>query len=337
MYIMSSDPIENVYSDGDLTEIQLVIEGKTAATRENIDSLPDLMERGEIPNLLLLNHLYFSNRDLYQRVLNDERARQFYHFGFFPETFPLVYGNEISPTIKFPGGESLFGYSRKGTIAIIEHPEKQIVIKPLQRNRENTITQIAAEKGVGPEQFLSLQGFLSEELLHGDSFSRLHHCDHGDRTDSNTMMEIGRRMGIILDLLHQNNIFFNDTILCGEFGESHTKIPADPSKTKLYDFGMSVMIPDNMAELDTQSIFDIAIGFPPYSLLQGQELPPEEVQKIAREFYETCLSKNARNKWLNQDGVRVEQNLGLAKLQGMRDAAVKDFLKGFDETHVILK
>ena len=91
--------------------------------------------------------------------------------------------------------------------------------------------------GIGPKQYVSLDGFLTEQFVEGELFSRL----RGDRTSSDNIYNIGRRMGEILSRLHSRDIYYNDTILTDDLGRSHVIVP-EASPAFLFDYGVALRL-----------------------------------------------------------------------------------------------
>src|SRR3989338_8404168 len=192
-----------MYTKEELREVQDTLAGKRRLSNQEIELLRNEFGDKQIPNYMYpFVGIFATNPDLYRKISEDERVQKYSLFGFFPETFDLVYGSEVSPEISFDSGN-------RGLVGIIKHPTKKVIIKPTQNSREQEVAQIADELGVGPKQYTSLDGFLTEEFIEGGLFSKL----RDDRTSNDNMYNIGRRMGDILSRLHSRDVYYNDTIL----------------------------------------------------------------------------------------------------------------------------
>ena len=156
-----------MYTEEELREVRDILTGKRRLSSQEIEILRNEFGDKQIPNYMYpFVGLVVTNPDLYRKVSGDERTQKYSLFGFFPETFELVYGSEVSPELSFDGGN-------RGLVGIIKHPTKKVVVKPTQNSREQEVAQIANELGIGPKQYASIDGFLTEQFVEGELFSGL--------------------------------------------------------------------------------------------------------------------------------------------------------------------
>jgi hypothetical protein len=100
---------------------------------------------------------------LFMRLTGDPVVKALSRYAFFPEVFKRLQSGQVIPNLNFSG-------RARGMVAILEFPDRSIVIKPLQSSREDQIAKIAGEAGVGPVQLESLPGYLIEEFVPGTFF-----------------------------------------------------------------------------------------------------------------------------------------------------------------------
>ena len=156
-----------MYSEQEVQEVQDMLAGKRKLSAEEIELLRNEFANKQIPNYLgPFVSIFATNKGLYEKLSQDALIRNYSYFAFLPEIIGLVYGSEELPKIYFTGGN-------RGVIGIITHPTKKIVIKPYQNSREHEVARIASELEAGPKQLKTLEGFLTEEFVEGDLFSKL--------------------------------------------------------------------------------------------------------------------------------------------------------------------
>jgi len=305
------------YTPNELGAIRGAITGRL--TQGDIGALQKKFGSPPAPHLLPFVKLALTNPDLYEKVSKDERAQTFSAFGFFPLSHDLVYGSEESPKLKWAG-------ETRGPVALIEHPQRNIVIKPFQSSREGEITQTASDLKVGPKQLESLPGFLTEELVPGKLFTRL----GGAEITPDKMTEHGRRMGGIFSVLHKNDIYYNDTNLGDDFGKSHLIVPAN-SPSILIDFGAAIKL-DVHPNYSSEDVFNFVRTLPGV----GEMLHLMEaghVQSLLDE-YKVKLLGSSKGQIVARDIEFVNQGLYFASGRiGMSRAASEAFSSGFKETY----
>ena len=104
-----------MYNEKELKEVRDTLTGKRRLSNQEIETLRHEFGDKQLPNYMYpFIGLFATNPDLYRRISVDKRVQKYSLFGFFPETFELVYGSEVSPEISFNGGN-------RGLIGIIKH------------------------------------------------------------------------------------------------------------------------------------------------------------------------------------------------------------------------
>ena len=308
-----------MYTTEELGEAQDPFTRKRRLSTHEVEIVRHEFGDKQIPNYIYpFVGLFATNPDLYKKIFVDERAQNYSLFGFFPETFELVYGSEVSPALSFDGGN-------RGIVGIIKHPTKKVVIKPTQNSREHEVAQIADELGVGPKQYASLDGFLSEEFIEGDLFSKL----RGDRTSADTMYTAGTRMGEILTKLHSREIYYNDTIITDDLGKSHVIFP-EASVAVLFDYGVALRL-DQHPNFTDEEVYNFARTFPMVSMFLGLQPSQEQIQKLVKQ-YRPQLQTATKDQITARDINFINEGLTFAAYR-LGNHVVEPFLKGFKETY----
>lgn len=281
-------------------------------TKEEIKQIQELFSRKRIP----------SEKDdsLKEKILKDEKAKTYGYYGFFPETYDMVYNSDVLPEIYFDG-------ESRGTIALIKNSNKKVAIKPLQNSRENEIAKIAGDLGIGPKQFDTLDGFLTEEFIEGELFSRL---TKENLSDDNIYI-LGKRVGEILLKLHSNDIYYNDTILTNDLGKSHLFVPNNKS-AMLFDYGKAIRL-DKFPKLSDEEIFNYAVTLPlvNMSLYLEEKLTKEKRNEIVNKFKSILLG--SKEQIMQRDLDFISEGLYFANGRLGKDIT-EPFLKGFKETYI---
>ncbi len=305
-----------MYTEEEVREIQEMFTGKRALSRSEIDALRREFGNKEMPGYLYpVAGLFATNPDLYEKVSGDEVFRRYSCFGLFPETLGMAYGSETSPTLSIASGN-------RGVVGIIAHPSKKIVIKPLQNSREHEVAQIAADLGVGPMQYQTLDGFLTEQFVEGGLFSSL----RGDKLSQERMYQLGRRTGDILAKLHQRSIFYNDTILTDDFGRSHLIVP-ESSPAVLFDYGVALKL--DRSELSDEEVFNFARTYPMVNMLLGARPSEEQIEAVVQK-YRPIVQNLGKDEIMSRDSDYITEGVMFAGARFGKDVS-KPFMKGYKE------
>jgi len=310
---------DKTYTKEELREIRDMLTGKRKLSNQEIETLRKEFRDKNTPYYLYpFVGLFVTNPDLYKKISEDKKVQKYSLFGFFPETFDLVYYNEVPPEISFKGGS-------RDLIAIIKHPTKKVVIKPIQNSREPEIAQIADELGVGPKQYASLDGFLTEEFIEGDLFSEL----SGDRTSNDNMYTIGKRIGEILSKLHSRDVYYNDTILSDDFGRSHVIVP-ETSPAILFDYGVALRL-NKHPNFTDEEVYNYAKTLPIINMFLEMQPSQEQVQKLVQ-VYRPQLQSATKEQIMDRDIDFINEGLTFA-VHRLGSHIVEPFLKGFKESY----
>ncbi len=304
-----------MYTEKEIAEIQEIILGKRVFSPEENERLTRALPA--IPQFLNpFIGLLVTNPDLYQKLAEDELIAKMYSaYAFFPETFELVFYRNVKPEISF-------GIANRGIIAIIKHPEKEIVIKPYQSPKEPTIAQIADELEVGPKQLQTLEGFITEQFVKGKLFSRIN-------ASNDAIYEIGRRVGSILSSLHSRGICYNDTILCDDFKKSHLIIP-ETSPAILFDYGVAIST-HNHPDYTDEDVFNFAKTLPEVNVQIGNMPSIEQIQFIIQ-YFRPILQSASKEEILGRDINFLNEGLSFAS-RNLGNHIVSAFATGFNETY----
>ena len=170
------------------------------------------------------------NSGLLEKLAKDPLLPTYSIYGFFPTIHEIVYHSDRPPEIAFDG-------RARGRVAIIKAEDTAMVVKPFQSSREGEIASIAGELGVGPAQYPSLPGFITEEFVAGRFFTGL----PADEITPESMYLRGRDLGNMLAALHSRRIYYNDATLSDPSGRSHLIVGAG-GDCRLIDFGVSLLL-----------------------------------------------------------------------------------------------
>ncbi len=170
---------------------------------------------------------------LFDKLASDRLLQTYSIYGLFPGLYQRIYRNRERPDLTFDG-------RTRGRVAIFRFQEPSenpgLVVKPLQSRREGEIAQLAGAAQVGPTQYPSLAGFITEEFVPGVFFTDLaakQIADAGNGNGNGTadtdtdaiMYRIGRNLGGMLARLHRQQIYYNDATLSDPAGRSHLIVP----------------------------------------------------------------------------------------------------------------
>ncbi|MFH1448380.1 MAG: hypothetical protein ABIG39_05945 [Candidatus Micrarchaeota archaeon] len=308
---------QQLYSPNQVRDIQRAISSRLGP--RDIEAVRKKFDQPPPGHMIPFTKLAITNPDLYHKVSQDAKAKSYSLFGFFPETFKLVYeavGTNIS-----------FEYGTRGPIVIISNAEKKLVVKPLQNSRENEIAEIASGLEVGPKQLESLEGFLTEQFVEGKLFTRM----GKERTTPESMHVIGRRTGEILYKLHARDVYYNDTILADDMGRSHLIVP-ESSSVVLFDYGVSIRL-DRHTELSDEDVFNFIWTLPGLNMRLSMNPSTEEINDLISE-YRVKVQGYSKEEICSRDVSFVEEGIGFASYRlTLERNAVDAFYTGFRESY----
>lgn len=309
-----------MYTPEELKEIQDALVGKVMLDKTQQEILIDVSRKFDLkPVLKPFLSLLLTNRELWEKMKWDNRIDKYRWVGFLPESYDLVYKSETSP-------QAYFTERNRGLISVLIHPMKNIVIKPYQNDREKSIVSVASSLGVGPRQYPSLTGIITEEYIEGSKFIDV----EPSRLTDDFIYQFGRRMGTIFNLLHENNIFYNDTNLADLWGRSHVIIPHQ-GEAKLIDFGVAVNL-KNYPNLTDEEISDYARTLPRESFKYSGRLSKNEVKELA-DKYRDFIQNTSPEIVLSRD---INLNLSGITMKSEKEGympIINGFMNGFFETY----
>jgi len=250
---------------------------------------------------------------LFGKLQRDPQVKTYSIYSFFPKAHKLVYSHE-PPSINF-GGRS------RGQVAILHHESGSLVIKPYQSKQEPYIADIASKLDLGPRQFKSIEGFLTEAFLSDPFLTDLPQSSFTPDLASN----IGANLGQLLLDLHKERIVYNDATVSDPSGRSHLLISEDAS-CQLIDFGVSVWL-DSIDSLDLEEVYNLARTTPMFRLFSGFGTRPAEVTQFLY-AYKKELSKATPESVMERDVKFVEQGIRVLS-DRIGDRIVEPFLSGF--------
>lgn len=192
---------------------------------------------------------------------SDQRVSRFSVYGFFPGSYDLVYGPRgDDASIRYDG-------RTRGRVAVISgHADgmvANVVIKPCQSPGEDEIARLAGDLGLGPRQYPSIDGFLTEEFVRGPFLTEL----DAEDASPERMRDIGRRLGEALVRLHGAGICYNDATVSDPEGRSHTILRPDGS-IRIIDFGVSLLLRDHPNRLTFHDAYNAARTDPVFRLFR---------------------------------------------------------------------
>lgn len=312
--------MENVsYSQKELSDIRSAIEGKIKIKPKLAKALCRNMPVYMNP----LSALSATDHALYQKLLNDANVKSNGIAGFFPETYSMFYEDNTAPSVHFKRG------TRNGLIAMIKHPSKNVVIKSTQSDWERDIAQTASDLEVGPKQYNSLDGFITEEMIMGDPFTDL----KGERLSSDFMRANGVRTAEMLSKLHERDILYNDYSLDDSKGKSHLLIPINKPAV-LIDYGVSL----NLKNHPNYSI-DEAYKFATTTPIELKRMGAAAEGRDPKKRLQDILEENRRRMGRMTKQEITDRDIDFVSsglfLSGKRwgDSVIEPFRKGFKETY----
>ena len=256
---------------------------------------------------------------LWKLLVEDQRVERFSVYGLFPASHHLVYGPESGDVdIRYDG-------RTRGRVAIITGGLRDravdIVIKPCQSPGEHEIARIAGDLGLGPRQLPSIEGFLTEEFVHGPFLTDL----NPEAASDDRMFSIGRELGLGLSRLHAAGICYNDATVSDPEGRSHTVLLPD-SSIRLIDFGVALLLRDHPANLTFHDAYNAARTDPMFRLFR--RMTPDAVPEVLGRFindYGRRLAQQSVEEIQSRDWRIAEE--GTSVIVGMYGPMAADALR----------
>jgi len=251
---------------------------------------------------------------LFMRLTGDPVVKALSRYAFFPEVFKRLQSGQDIPNLNFSG-------RARGMVAILEFPDRSIVIKPLQSSREDQVAKIAGEAGVGPVQLESLPGYLTEEFVLGTFFTEL----PTDRLTEDFLSGVGFALGDLIRRLHQADIYYNDVTLSDPRGRSHFLVDEHGS-CRLIDFGISVLL-DRHPAVSREDVHNFVRTLPMYRLFRGIAEDEAQVDRFLEE-YAGKLAASSKSEITSRDLEFIQQGLKMAGRR-MGDRIIQPVHEGF--------
>ena len=305
---------------------------------------------------------------LFDKLASDRLLQTYSIYGLFPGLYQRIYRNRERPELTFDG-------RTRGRVAIFRFQEPSenpgLVVKPLQSRREGEIAQLAGAAQVGPTQYPSLAGFITEEFIPGVFFSdlaakRIADAGNGNADNDNDaiMYRIGRNLGGMLARLHRQQIYYNDATLSDPAGRSHLIVPpnwaanaggnapggnvgsdrSDISQNGAGNAGndnaeygcrlidFGVSLRlDNHPRLEPEEVYNFVRTLPEFRLFSGRGLGGPELGRFL-EQYRQRLAGVSKEAILNRDLRFVDEGLRLAARR-LGNSIQAPFRAGFGEAY----
>ena len=236
--------------------------------------------------------------ELFVRLATDPWVETLSHYAFFPPVLEWRTQGRPVPGLRMTG-------RTRGPVAILRSGDEHLAIKPFQNSREDAIARIAASAGAGPEQLVSLPGYLAEQFAEGVFFTDLPQ----ERRDPDTMRSVGLQLGGMLRRLHEAGVYYNDATLADPQGRSHI-IVADDGRCTLIDFGVSLLL-DRHPEYTREEVHNFARTLPMYRIFAGMADDRTEINDFLRE-YGRQMAQASRQDIMARDLKFAQQGLSIA-------------------------
>ena len=264
--------LKNSYTSDDLSTIRSTISKLPYMSESDAHDMNLEVSTGACPSHLApLYRLNHSHPDLYRKLVIDPFFLKYGVYGFFPRAYDLIYLSDQSPDITFSG-------RTRGRVAILTSCSNNMVIKPLQNSNEAKVATLAGELGVGPKQFDSLQGFLSEEYISGSFIT-----DNHSNSDIRPRIEdTGIKLGSAFSKLHENKICYNDTILSDPEKRSHLILDR-VGNVKLIDFGISLSL-EEYPNFSLEETFNYVRTMPIYRMFESMNPTQGDVHSFLKSY-----------------------------------------------------
>ncbi len=256
---------------------------------------------------------------LWKLLVEDQRLERFSVYGLFPASHDLVYGPEsVDVDIRY-GGRT------RGRVAIITGRLRGqavgIVIKPCQSPGESEIAGIAGDHGLGPRQLPSIDGFLTEEFVHGPFLTDM----SPEEATVERMHSTGHELATAVSRLHAAGICYNDATVSDPEGRSHTILLADGG-IRLIDFGVSLLLRNHPANLTFHDVYNAARTDPIFRLFRqmAPDAGPEALGRFIND-YGGRLAQQSVNEIQSRDW-RIAGE-GASVIAGMYGSVAADALR----------
>lgn len=257
--------------------------------------------------------------DLMDKVKNDPLFRECSVAMFFP-----VIGDLIQNTNEIPKVSRLITGARDMALQV-SFNEKSYVIKAIENDQEPPIARLMAEVGIGPKQFESIDGYITEEFVEGSVISQISE----DKCTPEFMDDLGQKIATATDLIHSKNILINDQLLVDDNGKSHTIVTPEGG-IRFIDFGAAVDL-TNYPDISDEAVH-LIIRSDAFAALGLDSTPQEQKSEYVKSYREDVLSKLKTKKEVidSYDGKLLQE--GLYFLSKKRLPNVGYLINGYRKT-----
>ena len=256
--------------------------------------------------------------ELFGRLAEDRWVEALSQYAFFPAVLGWRDEGRGIPLLEITG-------RTRGPAAILRSANESIVVKPFQNSREDEIARIAADVNVGPEQFLSLPGYLTERFAEGEFFTDL----PPERRDPDTMRAVGLSLGGMLRRLHEAGVYYNDATLADPEGRSHLIVDED-GRCTLIDFGVSLLVTHH-PEYSREEVRNFVRTLPMYRVMAGMADSRAEMDHFLAQ-YARRTAEATPGDIMARDLKFAQQGLSIAA-RSMGDAIIDPIRDGFLEAY----
>lgn len=196
--------------------------------------------------------------------------------------FPMI-SERIQSTNEIPKISGLKTGARNMAIKV-SFGEESYVIKTTENDQEPVIAKSIAEVKVGPKQFESIDGYITEEFINGDAISDV----DKDKCTPEYMEELGQKIATAIGLVHDKNILINDQLLVDDNGKSHTIITPE-GDIRFIDFGAAVDLTD-YPNISDEAVY-LIIRSDAFAAMELEMTPQEQIPGYIKSYRENVLSK----------------------------------------------
>ncbi len=186
------------------------------------------------------------SKELLEKIESDANIKAYSPLVLFPEISERVYDKKEKPEItRLPA-------QTRGRAFKCVFKDETFVIKQVENNNESNIAAIASELGIGPHQYESVQGYVTETWIEGSPIAKLKE----EEATAELMEDLGKKIGAALKKLHERNIIFNDQLIRDDFSRSHVIVTPE-KEVRFIDFGAAVDL-SNFPELSDEDLYTLA-------------------------------------------------------------------------------
>lgn len=245
-------------------------------------------------------------KELLEKIESDENIKAYTPLALFPEIQERIYGKNEKPEIQRLRTQT------RGRAFKIGFSDATYVVKQTENSFEPVIATIAANLGVSPKQYESIQGYITEEFIQGVPIAKL----GKEQATPEVMEDLGKKIGAALKKLHERNIIVNDQLIRDDFGRSHALITPE-NEIRFIDLGAAVDVstfPDLSDEVvyalaRTDSSLEVQMMIHG-SLDQNQEIAQKKLEEFLGHYKERLLKfKNAEELVKARDYELINQGI----------------------------